>query len=355
MPKETPQKTSKQRSPAKRKEPKQPPPPPKTDESTWRQSRVPLGKTICATDISTLYRLHADDLRGLTYVEKPSGKIRDMKEYQERDVERVAWKKHGSPERFEAHLDKLEKQWNARPGQTKAFPDPRLRWSATGTVTIISSTSLLEPENPEERWTANAHLRHIKTLLPPWLWRACNTALDKTEDPPDGFDDVLMPRVANWEREAALKGARRLAGTYPVRPAVPHVPTPAVERLREVLEQAPKDKKDKDMEVWENDSAEGSSRNWSERYEAQLFAALIEVIEAHGVAGWESVRWEVYDKYRDCLVDLKWNRQESRWYDDAADWLYGRLVHRPDTASSRHCHCSDIGRQYNAMLPICRI
>lgn len=37
---------------------------------------------------------------------------------------------------------------------------------------------------------------------------------------------------------------------------------------------------------------------WSEKFIDRLFEALVAVIEAHGVGvdGWESARWEVYDR-----------------------------------------------------------
>ncbi|KAJ7876506.1 hypothetical protein B0H14DRAFT_2568219 [Mycena olivaceomarginata] len=71
---------------------------------------------------------------------------------------------------------------------------------------------------------------------------------------------------------------------------------------------------------------------WDEEYMDEVFSALIAIIADHGTGedGWMNARWEVYDT----CVSLSphffahlhgLNYRGNRWYDDAGDWLRGRM------------------------------
>lgn len=91
-------------------------------------------------------------------------------------------------------------------------------------------------------------------------------------------------------------------GKYPQRPAFLLQSSTSVDALRRVLEHAPTSLDDPLMEV-SYDKLGTSIYSWGDKYMNQLFQALIRVIKDHGVgmAGWRSIRWEVYDKVRSWL------------------------------------------------------
>ncbi|EJD33571.1 hypothetical protein AURDEDRAFT_177347 [Auricularia subglabra TFB-10046 SS5] len=116
------------------------PPPVHPDEASWPESTLWKGRRIKKTDIKKFYRLDDDDLQELEFktddrwIETPKNKKRsgilvDTKRYKEREVERIAWRKHGGPEGFKAYLDLLKERWDQaqakkQPADRKPFPAP---------------------------------------------------------------------------------------------------------------------------------------------------------------------------------------------------------------------------------------
>ncbi|TFY73572.1 hypothetical protein EWM64_g10440, partial [Hericium alpestre] len=128
--------------------PKKPAP---TDESTWAESKLNEDRTITAGDAHKLYRARALltshypclcvhlkrlyqitkqelDAAELKYTTKRSGNGRGafwkpMHLYVEREVERLAWKKHGGPEGWKWYLDKL-RATHEKQHPNKPFPHP---------------------------------------------------------------------------------------------------------------------------------------------------------------------------------------------------------------------------------------
>lgn len=89
---------------------------------------------------------------------------------------------------------------------------------------------------------------------------------------------------------------------YPPRPSAPVPASPAVDRLRAVLSEAPRPdpsvaKHPHGIDVHEDHEGD-VSYSWAEEYLRDLLPALAAVIDAHGIgdAGWKGVRWEVYEK-----------------------------------------------------------
>lgn len=147
----------------------------------------------------------------------------------------------------------------------------------------------------------------LSAKFPPWIWSACNNALHSLErDPENGI------RFSTASRQACLNFALKQLPTYPPRPSVTLHSSPTLERLRSLLAEAPSRNSPKGKDgypqgLWldETDHIDGETFwEWTKSYTDRIFGALIALIEERGVGedGWESARWEVYDKVRfSCL------------------------------------------------------
>ncbi|GJE94926.1 hypothetical protein PsYK624_111020 [Phanerochaete sordida] len=350
----TPKKTPRTPTKSPRKKPSKPAPAP-VDESTWRPSQVSASSTITKTAAMSLYRLKEADLAALpaqqtaTMVTMAGRKeVRPMYLYKERDVERQAWRKHTCPEGFEAYLNTLRGRFEVKPtNRGKPFPAPSAYTSASVSIRTLPPAPALR--DPDDAWVVTPGLHALRPRFPRWLWRACNARLDRVGDHEYNFG----PRgVSHAQREAAMRAAlATLAARYPPRAEEPLAPSPAADKLRQVLERAPKDPKDEGMDEWEDGFSGETDYFWGDGYLGELFQALIDVIEAHGIEGWEKARWEVYDKYASCFRGVSYDEREDTWYDHAFAWLCGWLEHRPSCLSTRRCEYSEVGRRYNDMLP----
>ncbi|EKM54317.1 uncharacterized protein PHACADRAFT_210127 [Phanerochaete carnosa HHB-10118-sp] len=322
-----------------------------TDESTWRASTIGAGTTINKSSALSLYRLKEQDLAGLrretsqaVVIINGEKKPKPMFLYNERDVERQAWKKHGGPEAFESYLNKLKERFYAKPENRHKFFSAPSAYS-TATVGIFSLPPAPKLLDPDDEWVVTPGLINIKPQFPRWLWRACNKKLDKIGDSEFNFE---YHGLKKQQREKALRTAlATLVPKYPPRPDSLLPSSPSVDKLRDVLSRTPKSSDDEDMESWEDGPTGDTDYYWSDRYLEQLFQALIDVIEEHGIEGWENVRWE----YASCLDGLCYNDREDEWRDSAFAWLCGWLQHVPNALTTRRCGYSEIGRRYNNMLP----
>ena len=250
--------------------------------------------------------------------------------------------------------------------KNEIFPAPSAYSEASvGIYSLPPAPKLLDPDDV---WIVTPGLIRVKPQFPRWLWRTCNDALDKV-----GISDwdVENHGLSKQQREKALTSAlKTLVPDYPARPDSLLSPSRSVDKLRDVLDRAPKGTDDKDMESWEDGFSGETDYYWSNAYLEQLFQALIDVIEEHGIEGWRNARWEVYDKVSDscdhmcwwsltlpvrqhaeCLGGISYNEREETLHDSAFAWLCGWLEHRSQTLSTRRCEYSEIGRRYNDMLP----
>jgi len=128
-----------------------------------------------------------------------------------------------------------------------------------------------------------------------------------------------------------------------------------VDVLRAVLDRAPSTHYDRPpdegMDSHSNGFTGDVTYEWGIQYLGSLFAALIEVINQHGLGddGWKNIRWEVYDKYAKCLGGIAYNGEDMGWCDHAAQWLQGRRNLEKEFSNDRK-RC-DNGVRYNEMLP----
>ncbi|OJT05768.1 hypothetical protein TRAPUB_3387, partial [Trametes pubescens] len=151
-------------------------------------------------------------------------------------------------------------------------------------------------------------LLRLKQDMSRWLWDVCHRAMDRVDDLADPYNVGDSGRFSHTkDREGPMQtAALRLAKAYPARPVELVPSSPAVDRLREILAEAPRLSGDRKVGAhvdgftmeetcWPDD---GYEYEWDRPYLDRLFSALIEVIEVHGTGdkGWGGVRWEVYDK-----------------------------------------------------------
>lgn len=140
-------------------------------------------------------------------------------------------------------------------------------------------------------------LQALKQRFPtPWMWERCNEALGDRDDDTT-FHTTSAGRVKQLNN--AIKDLDLY--DYPARPAHLVPSSHSVDQLREVLSRAPRPNTD-DPGIEEHfDGFTGDTWwTWQVSYYDELFRALNDVIDVHGVGddGWKSVRWEVYDKVR---------------------------------------------------------
>ncbi|TFK84289.1 hypothetical protein K466DRAFT_496871 [Polyporus arcularius HHB13444] len=264
--------------------------------------------------------------------------------YNERDVERRAWERHGGPEAFDAYLAKLRERHIKKNGKSAYFAQP---------------ASYEDPKDSVQydHTIGSAALRRAKEEMAPWLWKAYNDALDRHKN--DGWYGPEYYYSRPRDREGLIASALKLAKTYPPRPAQPLPSSPSVDALRAVLADAPRIA---DVEWGKEVPGLAFSTTWHPEYDEwyswtseilqPIFEALIGVIEAHGVGddGWASARWEVYDRYAECLqVPISYDNYDKRWSDGASGWLEGRLSPELVNGSSRGS--CEAGKRYNDMLP----
>jgi hypothetical protein len=274
-----------------------------------------------------------------------------MQLFNERDVEYFAWQKYGSPERFEFHVKTLEARWKKKNPKVP-FPQPSQyrQPSPGGSVVLPSANALVDPA------IRTPTLLRLKQVFPDWLWSACDSALLSS-------DPIPEYRFSAQDREKALSAVHGALSPYP--PRTPQKKTRSsvsVSALRLVLSDAPISPAASTIDHPEGgrptrylhearDGPRGEPRfSWATEYRESVFAALIDVINEHGLGddGWKSVRWEVYDKYAEYISGISYDN--DRWSDGAAGWLAGRLAPEELGKDGLRGDCES-GRTYNGLLP----
>ncbi|KIM33075.1 hypothetical protein M408DRAFT_62011, partial [Serendipita vermifera MAFF 305830] len=95
-------------------------------ESEWRKSDVPIDTKIAKGFAQKLFRLTSKDINDSDLTFEKRDRVGDtqgyMLLYSMREIERLAWKKHGGPEGFKQRLDRDKEQWIAKGRHAIAFP-----------------------------------------------------------------------------------------------------------------------------------------------------------------------------------------------------------------------------------------
>ncbi|KAJ7474363.1 hypothetical protein B0H11DRAFT_1810793 [Mycena galericulata] len=365
----------------------------------WRKSNIQKYRKISRTLALKYYKLDPEDLEGLPFTESPvcvasaTGDLNiSVSLYNERAVERVAWRKYGGPDGFETYLNSLrsrylqehplgawEFQHSTAYSRTDLSPTPDRREDDLENLRETKEKPLFTweplfgcarveypPDRPDTTTATPVSLpafpkiyRQIPTPMQnlereflwldrKWLWDAGNRVLSFPSNIPD------WSHLTQIEREAALKCLLQVARAYPQRPCAPPPASSAYDSFRQVLARAPSLTGRTRTRLVLYDLFGGRRMwRWDAEYMSELFAALIAVVDAHGCgeAGWMSARWEVYDAFSSCIEGLSY--RHNRWYDDASDWLRGRMeLPNEHAVTTRQDNKSDFGRWYNSILPL---
>ncbi|KAI0655391.1 hypothetical protein C8Q70DRAFT_428055 [Cubamyces menziesii] len=332
------------------------------DPSQWRKSTIPANQTISKALAMKAYHLRASDMAELPYAPAETvlnGEyLKPMYLYKERDVERKAWERRGGPEAFDAYHEKLCSRRDAKAAK-KAQSTPSTSRNAERPPTITigrlspvagSSTNFDDLIHVGK----SAKLFRIREQMPRWLWDVCNALIDRVNYSDPGIGPLLIRGTA---REDMMREALEFSKTYPDRPRLRSPPTPEIDRLRAILDEAPHLPEDTQWRqfnglerIYRSWPDEDYTYEWDSAYLGRVMTALVDILRVHGERCWRSVRWEVYDKYRECFEFHCFSyTNQTKWSDKGAYWLDGRYSEGVFNTSPRSKH--PIGQQYNAMLP----
>ncbi|KIJ45836.1 hypothetical protein M422DRAFT_778625 [Sphaerobolus stellatus SS14] len=302
------------------------------DETLWTASRVHKASTIVKTQARKQYRVTAKDLEGLEStpyrtVVHIDGKdvATDCSLYVEHEVELLAWRKRGGPEKFEALLRKLfianRKRNESRKSAGKAPTPFVLPYAYSPEYRPIPGYKPPVPArpSPDKYVHTSVILLNCKDDLygddRGWLWLLCNRIVDDAK-----------AGCSYRSREPLLEAAVAQLKPYPRRYDPPAHPPVAFVQLSNALDLAPKGK----PTTYPMVMSEKKPRYWSDALIDGIINALIRIMEVYGYRGWRIARWMVYDKYSSTFRGIRIHSYNPDiWEDQAKFWLQDRFDEDP--------------------------
>ncbi|KAI0671209.1 hypothetical protein C8Q78DRAFT_974404, partial [Trametes maxima] len=207
---------------------------------------------------------------------------------------------------------------------------------------------------------SSERLSKIQQEIPRWIWDECLRVLRREDAITECFSEGYGSRYARpCDLERPMSLTVPFASRYDPRPDDFLPSSPTVDAVRALLEEAPQLYRPEGEEAMYYDPDGLEKYEWPSEYLESLFCALCDLITAHGVgdAGWRSIRWEVYDKYTECVKGISYQREERgyRWIDEAIHWLGGQYsteLKWTDISFARSSRAqASAGTRYNSMLP----
>jgi len=272
-----------------------------------------------------IYRLDTKiDFEGLLCNPRPSNSGYTMLLYHEREVERRAWEKHGSPEAFEFYRKKID----ARRGVQ----------SHDGSVYTMRLPS---PKNPDGM---RKLLEEFHSM--PWLQNAIDQYVAR-----HNFKLALSWNLPYHQRSLEMIRTAfetHLQDEYPTRPTEPHASSESFKKLEILLKEKTECLFDEDTYYCDSDNDSHDSRRvgslsectmqamednpriWSRWYKDMVNKCVAGVVEEHGQEYELYALWMVYDAHARCLGGLKFDLNTRRWVDPARVVFDGPLVNRID-------------------------
>ncbi|KLO10347.1 hypothetical protein SCHPADRAFT_524922 [Schizopora paradoxa] len=294
-----------------------------TDSSTWRKSKVAKGETITKGNAVKQYRLDPkNDFKELQYVRRATKEGYFMMLYSTREVERVAWSKHGSPEGFDFYLSKLKTRHNrsnSNSPQKNAFIEPVNEF-----VSISRSY--------------DRQMASLKEDFPPLLWKNILSYLKSERESEFHFFNELSDDIRDkkkWIQQIRVAKAQGLQSSYPPRPSVGIPDSDSFDTLKEILEGAPVHDNvkwydpPKGIWVYEDPATGDISHGWTNAFEDEVNEAVEAVIDEHGTKYRLPAQWMVYNAHVRCIGGLEYvpenYRSKAFWYDEAKRVFKGPL------------------------------
>lgn len=307
----------------------------RTPEALWRQTNIREKTTITKTKAGQQYRLQNEDLARLEYIphesvigtEKHGDIIVPTYLYDEREVERVAWNKHGSPEAFEAYLQKLFDRHQNRNKKRKDAGESETNFEIPYTYSLEYTPfpgfkkPISKSPSKDQYVGSNATLLRCKQALQndgrEFLWISCNEILS----------NALQGRLTWKERAEYMTLAVQQLQPYPYRTPLAEDLTPSLAALKAVLDTAPR------WSTFHHGSMIQylNSKYWPEDLLQKLCGALIRVLKEDEYDGWNTARWMVYDKYSTTVYGVHIDLQNvTQWTDRAVFWLQESFPEKPE-------------------------
>jgi hypothetical protein len=130
----------------------------------------------------------------------------------------------------------------------------------------------------------------------PWLYEACRDCLRRSHEVSGASED---------EHRVTDLAALAHYGSLPVYPARPAETLPAsqpVDALRALLGSPPDRPRESDGAEDGPSAPANETIAWDKHYLEKIYGALLDIVSEHGIDGWRSARWEVYDRVRRALA-----------------------------------------------------
>ena len=164
------------------------------------------------------------------------------------------------------------------------------------------------PVIPDRYVQQSATIQQAKERLPPWLWKVCNTELNRV------FSDGMLPVTLSPEREQAMHHAMMFAESthprYADRPKQ-YVLTVSFWNLRTVLCTVPA-APERNSDQWGTEITnlrwlpDEQRYDWSVEFTERVLKALCALVKADGLdeKGWKTARWKVYRQVCDRSLSI---------------------------------------------------
>ncbi|KLO10343.1 hypothetical protein SCHPADRAFT_942938 [Schizopora paradoxa] len=204
--------------------------PPRTDPATWRESKFAEDATITKGDALKQYRLKSADLSHLKPTRHRTKAGYDSLLYRTREIEHIAWSKHGSPEAFEVYIAKLRAQH-----EKKNTNSPQ-------------KTEFIEPQPDVDKFDVIAkkydmEMASLEKEFPPWLWKYlmshCKKMLPRCDEYGIYYGGHELQEKGEILEKLRVAKKQNLHDSYPRRPTGPAPDSPSFIALKELLDDAP--------------------------------------------------------------------------------------------------------------------
>ncbi|KAH6905458.1 hypothetical protein BKA70DRAFT_1153141 [Coprinopsis sp. MPI-PUGE-AT-0042] len=300
-------------------------------EECWRPSRIARSRQIAKTKAIQQYRVKDTDLVGLEEKRevihvvikgRPANVVRIM--YNEREVERLAWRRHGGPDGFESYLETLRERYKARSPDSPFKEPTAYKPSKKRTRRPVLATNIYPP-TPSPVLVKLQKRIVRKAAGKTWLLNTCTEIIQGTTDSP-----FIVP--SEEQQIACLRHALDKLPDYPTRTVPPSTLPQVFQNLRTLLDEAPPKGARIHHHLLVSHDVDTGVENlfWTDAYLERVFRALINVIQSRGWGpkSGQAARWMVYDKFSESVGGISVTPLDRPAFDKAHFWVSGHIPER---------------------------